>query len=411
MWLPVLFDQSEKVTSSFLEFLLHVKIKVTTAQNGRDTFIDDQLPLLSKMDETRKPFTQEERREKNLNGKYNDNINYTDVICGCYDWQWQLGYNGDDPMLSNKTHDLQPNLPNYSAVKSEAVPTRVQSNTRKSMVASVALSSSPVKPHRNSTPLASSTSSDKLSIAEYAAKLSNPALNESSSSPSENLLFPRTDLSYSLQWIDEHIDNLIELGIDVNKFLKDLKDLSKDKPCTFRASVFKKDMNYQMIPINFHMQLMVIRNNSSPRAMESIVDSVTCGSLSPHGLGHKKGGLLELEQKQHILKANIDSMKEKFQYQVKHRGPWSLPTSGSTYKLLEQIKESTMDFENTNIFISKRKLLSISQGLTIVVNSFIMKLQLAAEGKISPSIVEKWVNHGYLIVFQGLLSMSGKFNQ
>jgi hypothetical protein len=64
-----------------------------------------------------------------------------------------------------------------------------------------------------------------------------------------------------------------------------------------------------------------------------------------------------------------------------------------------------MAFDSTCVTVGKRRLLAVSQALSIAVNSFLLKFNLLAAGQIVESIGEKWLDEGFLIVFEGLLSV------
>lgn len=50
----------------------------------------------------------------------------------------------------------------------------------------------------------------------------------------------------------------------------------------------------------------------------------------------------------------------------------------------------------------------LTLGLSVVVNSLHMKLAMVIEGHMSPSAIEQWQEQGFLVIFQGLLSVIDK---
>ena len=56
----------------------------------------------------------------------------------------------------------------------------------------------------------------------------------------------------------------------------------------------------------------------------------------------------------------------------------------------------------------RRRVYSVSQAISIAVSAVLMKLTLVAENHIPHETCEGWLIHGFLIVFEGLLSVIGQ---
>lgn len=58
--------------------------------------------------------------------------------------------------------------------------------------------------------------------------------------------------------------------------------------------------------------------------------------------------------------------------------------------------------------IGRRRVFALSQAVSTAASAFLLKLTLLIEGHIDASVADKWLSCGFLIVFEGLLSVSGK---
>lgn len=53
------------------------------------------------------------------------------------------------------------------------------------------------------------------------------------------------------------------------------------------------------------------------------------------------------------------------------------------------------------------RILALSQGISVAFNACHLKLGLVTEGHLSPLAAEQWIEHGMLLMFEGLLSVIG----
>ena len=292
------------------------------------------------------------------------------TITTCNEWLWLLGYSGNDPLAGPVTLPVS---------------------------------------HRGKT---AATSGKELVSTDL-------------DSIKDERIRNRVDYVYPLEWIEEHIKQLEQLYRDLKTMVSECnkKMVAGER---FRPSTMKKNMDYQIMPINLHLQLMLSRRhirpdeseyanvvtdvneNNPPSAVRQdihITDSVTCGSPSPHGLGHKHGGLEVQENKLLKERQSIELLKEQF-FAVTGDAKRLSPT-GPAGTLLGRIGQLTTAYESQFLVVAKRRICSFSQALSTVINGVMMKLSLLVEGYILPVVAQDWVDHGMLVLFEGLLSVTG----
>lgn len=188
----------------------------------------------------------------------------------------------------------------------------------------------------------------------------------------------------------------------------------------FRPSALKKDPTVQPLPINFHAQLFCVRGHGSQsgNACKPVVcDSLTSGCISPFALGFKKGGLESLENALLVQKKRLEELKIKFfvatssslTISALNQGlerPCFYPNSHEA-ALLKDVSQLHASFEMDCLTLALRRLLCLSQALTILINGVLIKLSLVVEGYIAQSQAEQWSKGGILFLFEGLLSVTG----
>lgn len=241
----------------------------------------------------------------------------------------------------------------------------------------------------------------------------------------------RTDFIYPLDWIKKHIDALQQVAIEVRDLLSSLRPLVAKEDC-FRPSALKKDFSVQALPINLHYQLLGVRRHRSASEKEGVgesatavvvLHSVTCGALSPHMLGHKKGGLYGFEGQLAAQKKAIMHGRDNFKWLVSVGGGWGLHRSGplpgsassggsagkggEAYDQLQRVGRDLLEFETFCVSVGRRKMYALAQGLSVAVNALLLKLNLVIAGRIPGEVAVGWLQHGFLVVFEGLLSVIG----
>ena len=174
------------------------------------------------------------------------------------------------------------------------------------------------------------------------------------------------------------VEDLANLQQELLSARRELHALLASEESSFRSSRLKSDPRYQALPTNLHAQLL-FRLGSDGRIADA-VHCVTAGCASPHSLGHERGGLSRLEG-------------ELADVQVK-------------LKADSRQVESLVEYETTSLTIGKRKLYAVCQCVSIAVCTFFLKIQMFAMGFVSTSVCSSWVDVGFPVVFEGLLSMT-----
>jgi hypothetical protein len=233
---------------------------------------------------------------------------------------------------------------------------------------------------------------------------------------------PRIDVTYNYQWIGQHIREMQELIDEMELFLAGLRLKIRSDRC-FRASVYKKDAEWQMLPTNLHYQLLGIQMHRPKRRgcpiepdtsiPMDVVHSVTCGAMTPHMLKHKKGGLFYQEQECEFKRNEANILKGRYLTQVNEaKSPHKqslLPMDAKEgpYKTLLLLGNKVQSWESQILEIGRRRMYAMSQSISIAVNAFLLKLNLLCKGALEVSLAEKWLTAGFLIMFEGLLSVTG----
>jgi hypothetical protein len=267
---------------------------------------------------------------------------------------------------------------------------------------------------------------------------------------------PRVDLPYSLIWMNEHIKRLENILCQIKYLLATYYEaMSLQK--SFRASKLKKEVEYQAIPINLHIQALVVQKCAtgssdlnpssavagglvtSPTGAKKVpedstvhvIDSITCGAMACHSLGYSQGGLHNIETSLQRSKANLDNLKKQYANDLLHPSPSFSNSTGSAssptpsasqsqdnsvcypvksreYEFREFLSTSIFNYETSTTSIMLRRIYCLSQILSIAINSFIYKLELVIENHISSYFFERWFSFGFLILFECLLSVNGK---
>eukprot|EP01038_Epipyxis_sp_PR26KG_P010041 gene10041-13499_t len=216
----------------------------------------------------------------------------------------------------------------------------------------------------------------------------------------------RVDVEYPLEWILHFVQEMQSLSVEFKEALsethrRDFTDFN------FRASSLKKNKEVQALPINLHYQIMNVRKYSQPTAIPEVVHSVTCGSMSPHWLRHKHGGLFHMEHNLIMRKNELEIAKRKYLQSRRLAGEKKIPLSSDTYKLLKIVSSKSLEYESLCLALGHRRVYALSQSLSIAVNALLLKLGLLADGHIPSIVSELWIKDGFLIVFEGLLSVIG----
>jgi hypothetical protein len=267
--------------------------------------------------------------------------------------------------------------------------------------------------------------------ASLPVSVSVPIKSAATTSPNSNMYKKaRVDVVYPLDWIKSHIEGLQQLALELGSLVPRMKNQHKTGT-SFRCSALKKNPEWQALPVNLHYQLMSVRQHASTTSTAAftsgtsrcgldsddsaaeprteVIHSVTCGAMTPHMMGHKSGGLYHQESKLVTLKLQLDQAKLMFNKRVSAAGSTRISTSPSepqgVFKLLVGLGSLTQKYESQCLAIGHRRAYAMSQALSIAVNSLMLKLGLTLQGYVPADMAERWMEHGILLVFEGLLSV------
>ena len=279
--------------------------------------------------------------------------------------------------------------------------------------------------------------------------------DESQEKEGLTLICPRIDVLYPVKWIDEHIEALEDFMMEVLEVLQNLREMHNNaRENCFRASVLKKDWQVQTLPINLHIQMVSLRrlkqkelsnkstglitgvnplatalsnggndaNQLSNIRPDRLIDSLTCGCFTAHAMGHKQGGLETHQRNMLAMRKRLDrlmieyidaiqkhKLSAKKQQNTDQLSPHArgLSTVGKEAGMLSALRNEVLVYESSMCSIAKRRLIVMSQVLTVGMNALLLKLALLEEGYVNADVAEQWWRHGFLIVFESLLSVSG----
>ncbi|RHY96437.1 hypothetical protein DYB35_005543 [Aphanomyces astaci] len=164
-----------------------------------------------------------------------------------------------------------------------------------------------------------------------------------------------------------HVDALKLYLQDVEDML-DYVNTARSQRTTFRPSVAKKDKMSQPLATNLHLGYFTTYDVS--RAVDHVHVTVTCGAPTPHGLPDKRG-LLDLE----------DSM-------------------------MTNCNLVGVGFQTKQVYMY-RKILCVSQSLSVLVTSFMAMLERCYVCD-DVATLQQWATHGFLLQWESLVSSQGK---
>ena len=170
----------------------------------------------------------------------------------------------------------------------------------------------------------------------------------------------------------------------------------------FRPSCTKKDPRLQALPTNFLYQISQVRSHSADCQQPHDVDTllnVSSGCFSPHALGHKANESNYVAEKAiysdrinlEISKSSADSRNRTISSNLSsHVSIAQKLLLSPRVDLANQV--SSIDLRMT--LNAKRRLLSISQALSVAVNVVLMKINLVGDGAVDPQTAVRYVQPG-----------------
>ena len=247
---------------------------------------------------------------------------------------------------------------------------------------------------------------------------------------------------YSVPAVAAYVAQLDELADEVREAARNVRMLVGAGK-TFRASATKKHVNAQALPLNLHMQVMAVRDLIKD-GHESVLDALSCGCFSPHALGFaEKKGLdamdsclaaaskkLDVHKRRLVELAGDGLPKQPLSPQplsptqlafvpVGTAADTVAPGAGAGARatsptpadpvaaLAAEVCVRAQECDRQVLAAGRRRVFAMSQALSVAVAAVLMKLTLVAEGSIPAAAALDWLTNGFLIMFEGLLSVIG----
>eukprot|EP00903_Cladosiphon_okamuranus_P019670 g18080.t2 len=222
-------------------------------------------------------------------------------------------------------------------------------------------------------------------------------------------------VDYPLPWVESHAGAITDQVNRLSKIL-DVYRERVDEGASFRSSLLKKEPLLQYVATNLHIQVWSIRDPVT--GVDRNYDFVTTGAPAAHALGHAGGGLVTLQAKLQALGVRVMELQAT-RKECKDKGGAQAASEleGHTDKL----RATLLEFESLSGRVSMRRACVMSQAVSIAATSFCAKLEMMARGTLDVAadvatggcgsyddLSERWTTTGFLLGFEGLLSIHGK---
>lgn len=350
-----------------------------------------------------------------------------ELIGHSYDWLWNLGLTGIDPLAADidKAYSEQnPNLKLNSVLLNPHSDSSIsrrpsQSNLQANSSQSRLLNQSVQSLLRMSSDQSMSADMPELNLSCLPRQLDY--MGNSALSGSVNFLISRVDVPYSLDWIDAYIVQLEDIINQVAAVLSEA-DAFNNRPHAeagkssrlgqyFRPSILKKEMFAQALPKNLHIQALLVRRHNDVSGHCEVLDSVTCGCFSPHGLSTDRGGIMNQEEQLLQSRVILNSSKQAYHNLICTNKVyrWGISPDNSSLEFRTQniLRDNVQAYEMDLLSMARRKIFPLAQVLSVAANAVIAKLSLLLEDQLPAGVAERWFSSGFLIVFESLLSVIG----
>ena len=331
------------------------------------------------------------------------------LITDCYEFMWHLGFRGIDPLMMEKSSEGEETL---SIEKLKEEDDLQADNILLEDVDGVVMG----------TAYTSFSKMDLTKTEGTGYSQGNQMMNNE-----------RVDVAYTQQFLKEYVAKLENMFSHLLMLISACEDEVSDDS-SFRPSRLKKEIQFQPLPINFHYQVMTAQASTNadrvkdeetnlgfwinpPNSNPVVVwNSVTCGSFSAHACNYKKGGLTSILNQIAIEKDDLIPLKESYSKRIQFvsesdrllNGLHAYNIRGSAASDRAALVSKIQKYESNVLNTTLRRLYTLSQVLSVAVNCFIMKFELVIENHIPSSVLEQWLQHGFLLVHECLLSVSGK---
>ncbi|RHY43407.1 hypothetical protein DYB30_008013 [Aphanomyces astaci] len=193
-------------------------------------------------------------------------------------------------------------------------------------------------------------------------------------------------------WLEDRLVRRKEYLSKLRKNVQFLVQRDKQK-LYFKASVDKKTDDLKFVPVNLHVEDMLVGpqeafvNEAKLRSSQEVrtYDFTTVGAMAAHCYKFKQGGLMTLQAKLAKLQAKQSATDL----------PWD---------------EQSRHIDDLSWDISMRRDVCISQALTAVVASFVRKVEMAVQHPdphVGEAMLLQWSEIGFLFQVESLLSTHG----
>ncbi|CAM9725069.1 unnamed protein product [Chrysoparadoxa australica] len=204
---------------------------------------------------------------------------------------------------------------------------------------------------------------------------------------------------YPVSWLENHVKVVSEQLRYVERCSTICDSLAASGK-NFRSSMDKKHKDLQFAATNLHVQIFSVKDITAQATSAEHFDFATTGAPAAHLLGFRWGGLVSLQKELHLARDNVAA----------HRA--ALDSGGTLDRPTQPCLEACLKYEVQVLGIALRRMTVTAQALSIAACSFAAKIEMLARGKVADGelLAKGWVNLGYLIGFEGLLSTQGKEN-
>ncbi|CAM9650481.1 unnamed protein product [Ectocarpus sp. 12 AP-2014] len=220
---------------------------------------------------------------------------------------------------------------------------------------------------------------------------------------------------YPLTWVESHAKGISD---QVDRLARILEVYTQrvSEGGNFRSSLLKKEPLLQYVATNLHIQVWSIRDPATGK--DRSYDFVTTGAPAAHALGHVGGGLVTLQEKLQALGMKVLELQGS-RKECKERGGVQAVTE--LEGITDNLRTALLEYEVLGGKVSIRRACVVSQAISIAATSFCAKLEMMARGTLDVAsdrttggcgsydeLAERWVSTGFLLGFEGLLSIHGK---
>ncbi|CAM9248592.1 unnamed protein product [Discosporangium mesarthrocarpum] len=225
------------------------------------------------------------------------------------------------------------------------------------------------------------------------------------------------EVQYPLGWIASHGQAVISQVNALSSAL-DLYSSKMAEGVNFRSSMLKKDPLLQFVATNLHLQVLSVCDPMARKGTH--YDFTTTGAPVAHKGGYKAGGLTSLEESLGLMKETVLRYRQQYKSladasELKRTA--KVENVSEMEEVMNKLRKALVEYEMLSFDVGMRRVCVGSQVVSIAAASFCLKLEMMARGTLNletsgcstaEELARRWVKHGFLIGFEGLLSILGK---